>query len=64
MSVSVLILTRNEEACLPGCLDSLGWCDDIYVRTAEGWRINERHFTIVWTEGTWIGATPTALGDQ
>jgi glycosyltransferase involved in cell wall biosynthesis len=40
--VSVLILTKNEEADLPGCLDSVSWCDDVYVfdsfstdRTAE-----------------------------
>jgi len=30
-SVSVLILTRNEEKDLPGCLESVGWCDDIHV---------------------------------
>jgi glycosyltransferase involved in cell wall biosynthesis len=29
--VSVLILTKNEEADLPGCLDSVSWCDDIHV---------------------------------
>lgn len=40
--VSVLILTLNEEQDLPGCLDSVAWCDDIHVfdsnstdRTAE-----------------------------
>ncbi|HEX5282872.1 MAG TPA: glycosyltransferase family 2 protein [Bryocella sp.] len=40
--VSVLILTLNEEHDLPGCLDSVGWCDDIHIfdsnstdRTAE-----------------------------
>ncbi len=40
--VSVLILTLNEEQDLPGCLDSVSWCDDIHVfdsnsadRTAE-----------------------------
>ncbi len=31
MSVSVLILTLNEEANLAKCLDSLSWCDDIVV---------------------------------
>jgi glycosyltransferase involved in cell wall biosynthesis len=30
-SVSVLILTLNEEQDLPGCLDSVAWCDDIHV---------------------------------
>ncbi len=31
MSLSVLILTRNEEAGLPDCLRSVGWCDDVVV---------------------------------
>ena len=31
MSVSVLILTLNEEANLPGCLESVAWCDDVVV---------------------------------
>ena len=30
-SVSILIFTLNEETNLPGCLQSLGWCDDITV---------------------------------
>lgn len=41
-NVSVLILTLNEEQDLPGCLDSIAWCDDVHVfdsnstdRTAE-----------------------------
>ncbi len=29
--ISVLILTKNEELNLPGCLDSVAWCDDIHV---------------------------------
>jgi len=40
--ISVLILTRNEEQDLPGCLESVAWCDDVFVfdsfstdRTAE-----------------------------
>lgn len=31
MTVSVLILTRNEEQDLPGCLASVAWSDDIHV---------------------------------
>jgi len=31
MSVSVLILTLNEEINIGACLDSLTWCDDIVV---------------------------------
>ncbi len=29
--ISVLILTKNEEQDLPGCLASVTWCDDIHV---------------------------------
>jgi glycosyltransferase involved in cell wall biosynthesis len=29
--VSVLILTKNEENDLPGCLQSVAWCDDVHV---------------------------------
>jgi len=31
MSISVLILTLNEENNLPGCLESVSWSDDIVV---------------------------------
>jgi glycosyltransferase involved in cell wall biosynthesis len=30
-NVSVLILTRNEQNDLPGCLASVSWCDDVHV---------------------------------
>ncbi len=54
--ISVLILTRNEELDLPGCLASVAWCDDVHVfdsfstdRTAEiarshGVNLVERRF--------------------
>jgi glycosyltransferase involved in cell wall biosynthesis len=29
--ISVLVLTRNEERDLPGCLDSAAWSDDVHV---------------------------------
>src|SRR5580700_5635743 len=29
--VSILILTKNEEQDLPGCLDSVRWSDDVHV---------------------------------
>ncbi len=29
--VSILILTKNEESDLPGCLESVAWSDDIHV---------------------------------
>jgi glycosyltransferase involved in cell wall biosynthesis len=56
MSVSILVLTLNEEANLPGCLESVAWADDIVVldsfstdRTVElanslGARIVQRRF--------------------
>lgn len=31
MAVSTLVLTRNEEANLSACLESLRWCDDIVI---------------------------------
>ncbi len=33
--ISVLILTRNEEQDLPGCLASVAWCDDIHIFDSE-----------------------------
>lgn len=56
MSISILILTLNEEANLPQCLDSVSWSDDIVVfdslstdRTVEiaesvGARVFKRRF--------------------
>ena len=29
--ISVLILTKNEEQDLPGCLNSVTWCNDVHV---------------------------------
>lgn len=31
MSISVLVLTKNEQQDLPGCLESVAWCDDVHV---------------------------------
>lgn len=54
--ISVLILTKNEEQDLPGCLASVAWCDDVHVfdsfsedRTVEiarqaGAKITQRKF--------------------
>lgn len=35
MSVSVLVLTKNEQQDLPGCLASVAWSDDIHVLDSE-----------------------------
>ena len=54
--ISVLILTKNEEQDLPGCLESVRWSDDIHVfdsystdgtvdiARAAGAHIAQRHF--------------------
>lgn len=54
--ISILILTKNEEQDLPGCLQSVSWCDDVHVydsfsddRTVEiakaaGAKITQRKF--------------------
>jgi glycosyltransferase involved in cell wall biosynthesis len=54
--ISVLILTKNEEQDLSGCLESVRWSDDVHVfdsfstdRTpaiakASGARVTQRHF--------------------
>jgi glycosyltransferase involved in cell wall biosynthesis len=54
--ISILILTRNEEQDLPGCLESVRWSDDVHVydsystdRTLDiareaGARVTQRHF--------------------
>jgi glycosyltransferase involved in cell wall biosynthesis len=34
-NISVLILTRNEEQDLPGCLDSVAWSDDVHIFDSE-----------------------------
>ncbi|WP_438483662.1 glycosyltransferase family 2 protein [Oleiharenicola lentus] len=31
MSISVLILTKNEQQDLPDCLKSVAWCDDVHL---------------------------------
>jgi glycosyltransferase involved in cell wall biosynthesis len=31
VTVSVLVLTKNEQNDLPACLESVSWCDDIHV---------------------------------
>jgi glycosyltransferase involved in cell wall biosynthesis len=49
--ISVLIITKNEEHDLPGCLDSVAWSDDVHVfdsfstdRTGEIARSYGAHF--------------------
>jgi glycosyltransferase involved in cell wall biosynthesis len=42
MSISAMILTFNEEANLPRCLESLKWCDDIVVLDSYSNDLTER----------------------
>lgn len=54
--ISVLILTKNEAQDLPGCLQSVSWCDDIHlydsysddqtveIATRAGAKITQRKF--------------------
>lgn len=65
MSVSVLILTLNEEINIGACLDTLSWCDDVVVfdslstdRTCEiaterGARVIQRPFDNWSTHQNW-----------
>ena len=55
--ISIVIITRNEERNLPGCLGTIRWCDDIVVidsfstdstvkiATDAGARVFQRSFT-------------------
>ena len=36
MQVSILLLTYNEAANLPRCLEALTWCDTLLERAAVG----------------------------
>jgi hypothetical protein len=51
---------RVEDRPAPQTTHHNGWYDDIFARTPEGWRFTERHFKVVWSEGTWLGAAPEA----
>jgi len=67
--ISVLILTKNEQQDLPGCLASVAWSDDVHVydsvstdRTVEiaeqfGPTVTKRPFDTWPTPQTWSLAT-------
>jgi hypothetical protein len=44
----------------PRTVHHLGWYDDRYECVGGEWKIKERHFTIKWSEGDWIGDRPLA----
>jgi len=63
--ISILILTKNEEQDLPGCLDSVSWCDDVHVidsgstdrtreiATSRGAMVVENPFESFGTQRNW-----------
>jgi len=65
VSISTLVLARDEEANLPRCLESLRWCDDVVVvddfsadSTAAiarrlGARVVQRHFDTFASQRNW-----------
>ena len=53
--ISVLILTKNEEGDLPGCLDAIAWCDDIHVLDSES---TDRTQEIARTRGAHVTTRP------
>jgi len=65
--VSVLILTKNEEHDLPGCLQSVSWCDDVHVydsgSTDRTLDIAKEHGALV-TQRTYPNSTAPFGGDE
>lgn len=60
--ISVIILTKNEERDLPGCLASLRWCDDIHVVDSGS---TDKTIEIAKTFGAQIYQNPfKSFGDQ
>ncbi len=63
--VSILVLTRNEEQDLPGCLESVKWSDDVHVydsfstdktleiARASGARVTQRTFDNYSAQRNW-----------
>ena len=53
--ISVLILTKNEEQDLPGCLSSIAWSDDIHVFDSES---TDRTQEIAQAHGAHVSSRP------
>jgi glycosyltransferase involved in cell wall biosynthesis len=53
--ISVLILTRNEEQDLPGCLDAVAWSDDIHIFDSES---TDRTVAIAQARGAHVSTRP------
>ena len=53
--ISTLILTRNEQQDLPGCLDAISWCDDIHILDSES---TDRTVEIARARGAHVSTRP------
>lgn len=53
--ISVLVLTKNEEKNLPGCLDSVAWCDDVHVYDSHS---DDRTVAIAQARGAHVTLRP------
>jgi len=53
--ISVLVLTKNEEKNLPGCLDSVAWCDDVHVYDSHS---DDRTVAIAQSRGARVTLRP------
>ena len=53
--ITVIILTRNEENDLPGCLRSLTWCDDVHILDSGS---TDKTVSIARGWGAWISSNP------
>lgn len=62
MSISVVILTRNEESDLPACLESLEWSNDVHVLDSGS---TDKTFDIVEaSEASWSEHPFESFGKQ
>jgi glycosyltransferase involved in cell wall biosynthesis len=59
--VSILILTKNEERDLPGCLESVHWADDVYVYDSGS---TDATATIATAAGAHLVVRPSGLGRE
>jgi glycosyltransferase involved in cell wall biosynthesis len=57
ISVSVLILTKNEEKDLPGCLESVSWSNDIHVYDSSS---SDNTVSIAQNFGAHVTKNPTS----
>jgi glycosyltransferase involved in cell wall biosynthesis len=67
LPVSVLILTRNEERDLPGCLESVRWSDDVHIYdsfSTDGTEAIAKGFGAHWAQRNYDTALGAFGGDE